>query len=188
MTANPFLTVHGPRPERWWAVCNLCGQTSSARFENETEAGEWEHDCHTPTEDDGTCVVTIEVSIDDPPKINWTGVLTHARQREVSDALHEMDWWCRSSYKREQFPSWSDAVADGWQRKRRQVTEAAIAEMEKALEMPYPCPGCGHRCKTVGGLKNHMRACWQIDPFKLKRGEYDDQMVPGGAPISEEER
>lgn len=182
MSPNPFLTIHGPRPETWWAVCDLCGKPSAARFRSEADAAAWEHDCHTEVDDDGTVTMTVVVSIDDPPEISWKGTLTSARAREIDQALSDMQSWRYYARSSGNAQTWRDFVAERWEHRRRIATEKAIAEMEHAMAHPYVCAGCKQRCKTVGGLKNHMRACWKVDPFKLKRGEYDHTMVPGGVP------
>lgn len=176
---NPFLTVRGPRPETWWAVCNLCGQTSSPRFRSGEDAGDWEHDCHTEADDDGKVTLTVEYTLDDPPKITWTGSLTGPRVNEIRSALMDMNsWWLY----RGEHASWRDTVRAGWERRRRAATERAMAEFTRALERPFVCPGCSRGCKSVGGLRTHMRACHRIDLAKLRAGGYDAAMVPGGAP------
>lgn len=180
---NPFLTVHGPRPERWWAVCNLCGQTSAPRFESADAAGGWEHDCHTEADDDGTVTLTVEYTIDDPPKIRWTGNLAPSRLQEVKNAFADMVSWTAGAFWRDLHPDWRDMVAAEWAKRRQRKIDAAIASMTEIVEHPYVCPGCRRRrFKTARGLRTHMRTCRRVDQARLKAGDYDHQMVPGGAP------
>jgi hypothetical protein len=176
---NPFLAIYGPRPETWWAVCSLCGKTSQPRFRSEAEAEDWDHDCHTSAIGHGTIKITVELSLDDPPTISWKGELKAERFKELRQALNVMGSW---SIAGDPSRRWEDEIRSDWERRRRMTADLVIAEFERTIEMPYACPECGQRCKTVGGLKNHMRACWRVDPFKFKRGEYADAMVPGGAP------
>jgi hypothetical protein len=179
---NPLLTVYGPRPPRWWAVCNLCGQTSRPRFQSADDAAAWEHDCFTvDAEDDGKVTVTIEYTVDDPPKITWTGNLVQSRVIEIKNAFADMVTWYRSSFWRAEHPHWQAMVEDEWRKRRERSVKAAMAEVHELVERPFLCPGCKRRrCKTAGGLKTHMRACRWIDRERLAAGEYNAALVPGG--------
>lgn len=183
MTPNPFLTVHGPRPAAWWATCDLCGLTSGARFGSAGDAAGWKHDCHAAADDDGRVTVTVEYTIDDPPRITWTGNLTHSRLQEIRNVFADMILWSRASLYRDRHPDWSDFVAAEWETRRRRKVDAALAEMHEIVERPFVCPGCKRkRCKTRGGLRTHMRSCRHVDPDKFRRGGYDHALVAGGAP------
>lgn len=175
---NPFLTVYGPRPEAWWAVCNLCSQTSQDRFESAEGAGDWEHDCHL-SKNTGPVVVSITLSEEDPPAISFEKPLVGSQVDEMRHAINDLRRWTTESYVREKHATWIEAIQHGWAARRKQATDRLISAAEEALKRPHVCPGCKERYMKPGGLKRHMRACYRIDPFKMERGEYDAAMAPG---------